>query len=98
MTIENAFIEQESSSVTDTELVLSDKNKTARLQKLKNPEKIISNKTIKKPTYTTVSKSIDEHESKIPKILILTQGRSGSSFLGSEKKTGFSEIKRLTQN
>ena len=92
MTIENVFIEQESSSA------LSDKNQTARLQNLQNPEKIISNKTIKKPTYTTVSKSIDEHESKIPKILILTQGRSGSSFLGSEKKTGFSEMKRLTQN
>ena len=95
MTIENAFIEQESSSVTDTELVLSDKNKTARLQKLKNPEKITSNETSKK---TTVLKSIDDHESKIPKILILTQGRSGSSFLGSEKKTGFSEMKRLSKN
>ena len=90
MTIENVFIEQESSSA------LSDKNQTARLQNLQNPEKIISNKTIKKPTDTIVLKSIDE--SKIPKILILTQGRSGSSFLGSEKKTGFSEIKRLTQN
>ena len=90
MTIENVFIEQESSSA------LSDKNQTARLQNLQNPEKIISNKTIKKPTDTIVLKSIDE--SKIPKILILTQGRSGSSFLGSEKKTGFSEMKRLTQN
>ena len=90
MTIENVFIEQESSSA------LSDKNQTARLQNLQNPEKIISNKTIKKPTDTIVLKSIDE--SKIPKILILTQGRSGSSFLGSEKKTGFSEIKRLTQS
>ena len=90
MTIENVFIEQESSSA------LSDKNQTARLQNWQNPEKIISNKTIKKPTDTIVLKSIDE--SKIPKILILTQGRSGSSFLGSEKKTGFSEMKRLTQN
>ena len=129
--IENVFIEKKSSSVTNTVLVLSDINKTSRPQKLKKPEKIISNettkkptdakldesspvndtalvfsdknqtktarpekiisnKTTKKPTDTTVFKSIDKHESKIPKILILTQARSGSSFLGSEMKMGLS--------
>ena len=114
--IENAFIEQKNTSLTDSVLVLSDINKTARPQKLKKPEKIISNETTKKTTDTKVSISVDEsstvtdtalvfsyknqtktarpqkiisikatkikHESKIPKILILTQARSGSSFLG----------------